>query len=75
MQICRDKFLDSVLQKFPQLDLEEISEILSAFKEPFKLLAEQNGQHENGSVKEPWSFDRLAIFTMDDEMETSEELM
>jgi len=66
MQERRDSFLDSVLERFPQLDAEEIYEILSAFKEPFILLAQQNGQNENASVNEPWSFERLAIFTRND---------
>ena len=40
MQELRDAFLDSLLQRFPELDLEEIYEILREFKEPFLLLAQ-----------------------------------
>jgi hypothetical protein len=30
------------------------------------LLAQQNGQNENASVKEPWNFERLAIYSRTD---------
>ena len=38
MQERRDNFLDSLLQRFPQLDIVEISEILTELKKPFHLL-------------------------------------
>lgn len=63
MQLIRDQFLDSVLRKFPTIDLDEVSEILSEFKSPFKLLVE-NGENEgeSQSVQDPWTFERLAIY-------------
>ena len=63
MQQCRDSFLDSVLARFGSelIDLAEISEILSAFKEPF---LELNGENEDQSLtgpQKPWGFECLAI--------------
>ena len=40
MQVCRDKFLASLLSKFPdQFDMDEIYEILRLFKAPFEKVA------------------------------------
>ena len=61
MQEIRDSFLDSILSKFPQLDANEIYEILRHFKKPFiSLLQAGDGQIEN-SAQEPWDFSYLAI--------------
>ena len=63
MQEIRDAFLDSILARFPQLDADEIYEILRQFKKPFiSLIAngDTDGQNEN-SVQEPWDFSYLAI--------------
>ena len=65
MQVCRDNFLDSILRKFPQLDLGEISEILAEFKAPFRIYLAHDSQTGAEGVQEPWSFDRLAINTIE----------
>ena len=59
MQKLRDNFLNSILRKFPALDLDEIYEILKEFKEPFyQMSLQMNGQNE---CSEPWTFDRLEV--------------
>ena len=60
MQELRDNFLLAIIKRFPQLDLEEIYEILNEFKQPFIALAQQmDGENEYSVVTEPWNFDRL----------------
>ena len=41
MQELRDNFLLAIINRFPQLDLDEIYEILNEFKQPFIDLAQQ----------------------------------
>lgn len=60
MQELRDNFLLGIIQRFPQLDLDEIYEILNEFKQPFIALANQmDGENEYSVVTEPWNFERL----------------
>jgi len=60
MQELRDNFLLAIINRFPQLDLDEVYEILNEFKQPFISLAEQmDGENEYSVVTEPWNFDRL----------------
>ena len=60
MQELRDNFMLAIIKRFPQLDLEEIYEILNEFKRPFIDLARQmDGENEYSVVTEPWDFDRL----------------
>ena len=60
MQEVRDAFLLSILKRFPQLDMEEVYEILCEYKQPFISLAQQmDGQNEYSAVTEPWSFTNL----------------
>ena len=39
MQQLRDSFLDSIVRKFPDIDLDDVQEILMSFKQPFVTLA------------------------------------
>ena len=60
MQELRDNFLLAIINRFPQLDLDEIYEILNEFKQPFIALTQQmDNENEYSTVTEPWNFDRL----------------
>lgn len=48
----------AIIERFPQLDLDEIYEILNEFKQPFIALA-QDRENEYSVVTEPWNFERL----------------
>ena len=60
MQEIRDSFMDSIIEKFPQLDVDEIYEILIQFKKPFISLLEANRDGQNEASTEPWDFYYLA---------------
>ena len=66
MQRLRDMFLDKILQRFPELDQDEIYEILSLFKEPYIEFATR--QNEYVSVTAPWTFERLDVNRIDASM-------
>jgi len=75
MQELRDAFLNSLKERFDDIDLDEVYEILREFKKPFELLAQNmDGQNEYSSVTEPWSFDRLDCANRNDETENIEML-
>lgn len=60
MQELRDNFLLAIIERFPQLDLDEVYEILNEFKQPFIALTQQmDGENEYSMVTEPWNFERL----------------
>lgn len=66
MQELRDSFLLAIIERFPQLDLEEVYEILNEFKQPFIALAQQmDGENEYSCVTEPWNFERVRALQLE----------
>lgn len=66
MQELRDSFLLAIIERFPQLDLEEVYEILNEFKQPFIALTQQmDGENEYSVVTLPWNFERLRALQLE----------
>ena len=58
MQYRRDQFLISIFQKYPQLDVDEIFEVLKDLREQVvQFFARQDP--ENAEQFQPWSFVRV----------------